>query len=353
MNEALPDPLDFAVDVLASRGALVERDAMGAMALLPADAARALGIDEELHLSLDGGTAGFCGLGSPLLERIVSAVKARVPVASLRLELEPPRRAQAVEATSRLVVRNGLCDAIDVSTAHATYVMATLAWTAEADDRYEGLMSLVFDAETGGAPEAAFADGLTPARLPSAAISAGASLSPLLAERAARWLHRRAGARAAEALAPVRESVARRRSREQARIEEYFASLIAEAQAPRRAIAAVAIAAKVGMLEAEREAKLRDLDERYGLRTRLSPAALLVVETRVAEVRLRLRRRKGEREVGARVPPGARAADALACEGCVDATLRVALCDERLHVLCERCAPSAQGRVRCPACTRR
>jgi hypothetical protein len=353
VNEALPDPLDFAVEVLMARGALVERDAMGAMALLPPEAARALGIDEEVQLSLEGGAAGFCGLGSPLFERLVSAVKARAPVASLRLALEPPRRTQAIEAASRLVVRNGLCDVIDVSPAHATYVAATLAWTAEADDRYQGLFTLVFDAETGGAPDAAFAEALTPTRLPLAAISAAAALSPAVAERAAQWLQRRAGGRAVEVLATVSESVARRRGREQTRIEEYFASLIAETQAPRRAIAAAAIAAKLAVLEADRAAKLRDLDERYGLRTQLSPAALLVIETRVAEVRLRLRRRKGERELSVRVPPGARAVDALACESCATATLRLALCDDRLHVLCERCAHSAQGRLRCPACARR
>ena len=38
------------------------------------------------------------------------------------------------------------------------------------------------------------------------------------------------------------------------------------------------------------------------------------------------------------------------CEGCPGTTERPALCDERLHVLCETCVPLASGRPRCLAC---
>jgi hypothetical protein len=40
----------------------------------------------------------------------------------------------------------------------------------------------------------------------------------------------------------------------------------------------------------------------------------------------------------------------LACSGCDAATARPLACDDRLHLLCEVCAPSAQGRPLCPAC---
>jgi hypothetical protein len=70
----------------------------------------------------------------------------------------------------------------------------------------------------------------------------------------------------------------------------------------------------------------------------------------VVHVRLRVRRRKGERELLLRLPAGAHGFDRLACEGCAGTTERPALCDEQLHILCETCVPQATGRPKCPAC---
>jgi hypothetical protein len=160
--------------------------------------------------------------------------------------------------------------------------------------------------------------------------------------------------RSAEAIGPrlaeVSAAVVRRRDRELARIDDYFHSLIAEARRPRRQVARDAIEARVAALHAEHLAKLRDLRARYTLRVRLEPVALVAISVRIAEVRLRLRRRKGEREIALHVPPGARAPDALPCVACASTTRAPLLCDDALHILCETCAPDAGGRPRCPAC---
>lgn len=96
--------------------------------------------------------------------------------------------------------------------------------------------------------------------------------------------------------------------------------------------------------------QLRDLRARYTLRVRLEPVALVALSLRVVEVRLRLRRRKGERELALHIPPGARAPDALPCVACASTTRSPLLCDDALHILCETCAPDPAGRPRCPAC---
>jgi hypothetical protein len=38
------------------------------------------------------------------------------------------------------------------------------------------------------------------------------------------------------------------------------------------------------------------------------------------------------------------------CAGCGGATDQPAACDDRLHMLCEACAPQVQGRLSCRAC---
>jgi hypothetical protein len=89
------------------------------------------------------------------------------------------------------------------------------------------------------------------------------------------------------------------------------------------------------------------------VRVRLEPVALVALSLRVAEVRLRLRRRKGERELALHVPPGARAPDALPCVACASTTRSPLLCDDALHVLCEACAPGPRRPPALPRLPRR
>ncbi|MSP63777.1 MAG: hypothetical protein EXR72_26215 [Myxococcales bacterium] len=151
-------------------------------------------------------------------------------------------------------------------------------------------------------------------------------------------------------MAEIRDSVARRLTRDHARIVEYFAALIAEARTPRRTTAPEAIVAKLGQLVAERDAKVSDLATRYAVRVSLAPAAVVCATARTVNLTFRLRRRKAARDLVVRLPAGARSLDRPACDGCPATTARPALCDDRLHLLCEQCVPSAQGRPRCPAC---
>jgi hypothetical protein len=113
---------------------------------------------------------------------------------------------------------------------------------------------------------------------------------------------------------------------------------------------AAALYAKIEYIVRERDAKLRELPNRFALRASVAPAAFLWVSAPTAIVQVRLRRRKESRELCLRLPAGAQALDKHLCDVCARATGRPALCDDRLHLLCERCAPNAQGRLRCPAC---
>ena len=155
------------------------------------------------------------------------------------------------------------------------------------------------------------------------------------------------------AIQPVLDDVRRRHARDHERIASYFAELAAEARAPRRRVDPKAVEAKVAHLVAERDAKLRDLGVRFAVKVSSSLAALVVAEVPAAFLQVKLRRRKESREVVLRAPALAHALDQIACDGCAGATGHPAACDDRLHLLCEGCAPSAQGRLSCPACAAR
>ncbi len=347
--DGLIDPIGFVADDLASRGGLVERSGDTAMAVLPPDVARALGLAEVTALSAASGDAVGCGLGSPLLDQLVAETRATVAVASVKSPAQPPTLGFAERAAERLVVRNGVADVLSAGHASATYLAGVFTWTAEADDRYQGMAFVAAHAGSGSEP-----DGACTATLESLVcgdeISSGGVLDARAAIGGASAVARRAALLVGPRLDEVGAAVARRRRREQARLDEYFDSLIAEARRPRRQVARDAIAARVSALQSEHRAKIRDLTARYTLRVKLEVVALCAIAMRIAEVRIRLRRRKGERELTLQVPPGARNFDALVCAACPSTTRSPLLCDDALHVLCEDCAPGAGGRPRCPAC---
>lgn len=340
MIVALPDPVEFTTEVLSRRGALVD----GAMAILPPDLARALSLAEELRLSSTGeeSTVG-CGIGTPLLEALVGEARGTVPVAAARVRAPAPRAAQALNLAERLVVRNGVSAVGGAQVVEALYVAAWIAWVAEADERSEGVALVVTHAGDGSVPDQSFvkqcdphANDLEPFR-----VAAG---DP------SRWVTRYAATAVRDAVDAVFTSTARRHSRDHERIAEYYASLIQEARAPRRKIDAAALEAKVTHLIADRDAKLRDLTDRFSLRVSMQIAAALWVVAPAVEATISVKRRKAQRDIRARLPTGAHELDRIPCEGCDRATLRPAFCDDRMHLLCEVCVPVATGRPDCPAC---
>jgi hypothetical protein len=351
MTTALQEPFRFVVEALTARGALVEEGDGGALALLPEEVARALGVAAELRLARAGSAepgASACALGAPLVDAIIADARGRAPLAQAALSMPAPRPSQASSLAARFVVRNGLCEPLEVFPVRATYVSAFVSFVAEADDRYEGLLHLVVDARDLGVPGEPLARLLDPRTGTSELETSPAApidLAPALTRitRSARPL---GDAR----VAPFAASVERRHRRDHERVSAYFASLVAEARSPRRRQDPAAIEAKVAHLVAERDAKLAALEARFAVRTRLAFAGLLVASVAAIDVRMRVRRRKAEGEIVLRLPAGSQAFDALACAGCSGATSRPAFCDDRMHVLCEECLPNAQGRPDCRAC---
>jgi hypothetical protein len=361
------EPLAFALDALGSRGALVDPTPDGGLAVLPPELARSLGTREELALTPGAATPGLtgCGFGSPLLERLIQDARATVPVTWVRLDARAPSAGQATSAAGRVVLRNGLLEVVEATPGEALYLSAFFSVVAEADDRHEALFQVVLRAEGAAEPDPALLALLDPRRaahrlVPTPAVAAAAAAAAAseaapaeggeLAQADLAILVARARAAAEDLLAGFRDAVGRRFERDRTRLADYFGSLMADARAPRRSVAPEAVIAKLAHLENERRQKLADLEPRYALRATVTAAAFLCARVPATRVRLRARRRKAEGEIVVVVPAEVRAPDRLACAACHRTTLRPVVCDDRLHVLCETCAPSAQGRPTCAAC---
>jgi len=349
----IPDPLAFAGDALAARGALIEVLDEGRLAVLPASLSHELGVPESCTLAVDATRAPAgaiaCAIGSPLLERLAEAARASVPFAALASAADAPRPAQARSLAERFALRNAVFEIDGASAVDTHYLVAWLAWRAEADDRYDGVLALALNAGDGAEPEPAIVAGLTPDGV-AHGLTLGLLPPPAPDRAILELLARRAQGAARTAVAAAQAAVARRHARDHRRIEEYFAALARDARAPKRRIDADAIALKLEHLVRERDVKLRDLAARYALRVSLEPVAFVSLAMPAVVVHLRVRRRKREGRIAVRLPAAAGSLDRLTCAACGGTTARPAVCDDALHLLCEQCVPQAQGRPECGAC---
>lgn len=346
----LPDPLAFSMRALEALGGVVEPHDTRCVALLPPSLARDLSVAEEAVISAFGeGAVVSCGIGSPLLDALVERGRSATPVAAVRLAGKAPSEAALRSLASAFVIRNGVSAVGSVATAETWYARCAIAWRIEADERHEGLVFDVVHPQDGGRP----GDGGLGARCVPVGDDVEPTAAPTLdAGTSAAWIGRAARLAVAGAANPVLALAARRQERDHQRIASYYAALIAESRAPRRKVDRAAIDAKVGHLVAERDKRIADLAHRYGARISVRLAGLLWVRVATGVVTLSARRRKGQRDIVLRLPAGTRAFDRVPCDGCAGWLDRPALCDDRLHLLCEGCVPDATGRPECPACRR-
>lgn len=351
------DPLGFTLAMLGARGALVEAEASHALAVLPPELATELGLPEDCRLGLEDADTVSCGFGSPLLERLTEQACAGLAVAHAVVDADLPRAARARSLAEAFVVRNGVTELIECLPGSADYLLSVASWVAEADDRFEGLAFGAVCAADGGWPHlgleealASEARGHNGPMTGTVAASPGVAMQEAEVARALQRLRQLVTGRAAKSVEPLVAGVARRHAREHARVAEYFEAMLVEVAERKRRIDPETLASRMMAIIADRDGKLRDLHERFALRVRLRPIALASFRVPCVVAKVRVRRRQLDRVIALRLPALAQSLDQLACDACDGFTQRPAVCDQHLHLLCERCAPEARGRLACPAC---
>lgn len=341
----VPDPVRFTARALERLGAAVEQGRGRVTALLPAPVGAALGLPEGVDLTEhgDGGTVA-CGIGSPVLERLVDLGRGGTPVAAARWEGAPPPESVARSLGEQYDVRNGVARVTGVKSGRTTYLRVGLAWRVEADERHEGIVLATVHPSDGARPDDALLAGwcLEDAPGHAAEVPDGGTV--------AAWIRRLAPAVVEPVVAPLLALTHRRQARDHQRLADYYGALLSESAAPRRRVDPATLAARLDHITRERDSRLVDLQHRYRARVGWTVASLLFVSCPTWYVTLQVRRRKKERDLLLRIPGQTRRVDRLPCAACGGWLERPVLCDEQLHLLCERCAPQATGRPRCGAC---
>lgn len=341
--------VEWATDVLVSRGALVESGTDDTLrAMLSPELAGVLHADEWLSLRFSG---GYPDDESDWLDRFGRLLPAGATVAGARLRrLATVRPVDSAAVLDReLVIHNGIWRSAEDYQETARYYFFTFEYGIESDETTLGYSTVCINASAGSLvvqPESlleAIRDDLEddPEFLPDR-------------EEVARTLPvalRRVRGEVRRLAIPVENTANRRLARDSGRVHVYYRDLLRQIE---KRIAKHAGDPQAAEKEHSRAAatrldcaaKLDDLARRYSLKIRVEPGDVLAVSLPVRAISARVIRKKTERMARFHWNPRISALDSPWCEGCLDRAHPLFLCDDRAHFLCGTCAPA------CPACRR-
>ncbi len=348
--------VDWATDLLISRGALVETDETGALrAMLSPELAAALDSAEWLSLRFGAG-AGSDDEGE-WLDRLGRLLPSAALVTGARLRHPAP--APDIDAGAvldrELVVQNGIYRLLEDHAETARYYFFTFHYTIESDETSTGMSTVCLDQSACSVAHPAESllhaarGGLEEDPAFSVPREELARLLPIALQSAQPEVRR---------LAAGIEQVANRRlARDTERINRYYRDLLRqiEKRIARRSGDEDALARERSRADAtrlDRAAKLEDMVRKYSLKIRLDPGGVLVASLPAREISARLIRKKAERTVKLHWNPLLGALESPWCESCCGRAHPLFLCDDRVHCLCRLCLAACPhcGRQFCRAC---
>lgn len=356
----------FIEAALRRSGSLTEvLDADRLDVVLPAAMAARLELPEDTRLCLRGAPAAgeqHAGFGSALLSRLCALTETSARFYRLELAPPPPKRERlGRDAASVLGFQNAAARREALEPATLEYLLVDFRYTALSEERQEGLVSVAIQADGGSSSGLAlalpgFLQEHPESRRPWNGQGGAPSLTRIY-ERA----HRRALAEVRAATRSFAGRMGRRLVRDSTRVDEYYRSLLEEAQRkkPRRGRGRPrtdsptfmgrqgneVLQEKLDAIAMERQRRLQDLQRRYGVTLRLEPLSVLALRIDGYLLSGHLQRRKQERQMQLGWNAVTRRFDQWMCDACGGETPAPAVCDA-LHLLCTECP------AKCPNCSR-
>ncbi|MFW6101348.1 MAG: hypothetical protein ACOC90_08170, partial [Bacteroidota bacterium] len=257
---------------------------------------------------------------APLLERMIGGALEKIPMTTCLLEFDYIKSGGFERLIEEQLTFYGARASIEtIAKVSAGYMLVACRYTAQSDEHKEGLLTMVFNSDTGGfVPDMAEALDSAGCRTsftipgPDAHKSV-VSLSDHIEKTAHRFLEDR--------LEPFRASMNRRFQRDVANLNEYYASLEQEMQKslekPGLSEAARSDRqVKIDAIPSELASKKDDLFKKYSIKVRLQPAAAMHIRTPAKKLACRLSIGRQTRQFFLTYNPVTRRFDPPPCSRC-------------------------------------
>lgn len=342
---------EFAYKFLENQGAVLERNERGFEALLPENLSEVFGTSEHININTgsDPESEGVYSInyGSSLLEKMVDAVCGDVPLLACQLQFDYLKR----EGFDSLIQEQFFFSKSVGKTEsrakiNTAYIFLTCRFTAQSDEQKHGLLSLVFNLETG-------------AYIPHMAelfSAAGKNFIPLQKpvwkdgqlEMVMKCIKEQSKGILMDELNSFHETMTRRFRRDVANLEEYYHALEKEMEKnlERHSLSEELVKErreKIGLLPDELERKRDDLFKKYSIKVNVEPCAVMLINTPAVIVLYNIFIRRTRKNVSLIYNPVTKALDPLVCQGCGKSITNIYFCNH-LHLLCSMCSE------KCPLC---
>lgn len=355
--EAETETLAFAERFLELHGAAVEKRDATLEAILPEALSALLDAPEHIFISAenesgpDSDRHHVVAYGTPLLDRMIGGALNKIPFAGCRLEFDYVKSGGFRRLLDDQLAFYGAVASIEtVAEVFASYLLLIVRYTAQSDEQKEGLLPMVFNADTGSfVPEMAQALDTAQCRTVYAPPEKDALVSiARLGETVEQTARRLAG----EELESFRLSMARRFKRDMANLVEYYTGLEQEML---KALEKPGLSdnarrdrqGKIDGLPSELAGKRDDLLKKYSVKVRLQPAAAMQIRTPARRIICRLSIGRQTRQFFLTYNPVTRRIDPPLCSRCHSSISHIHF-EGALEPLCFDCrgGTSAQGRKR-------
>jgi Zn finger protein HypA/HybF involved in hydrogenase expression len=333
----------FARDFIRTHGGAVEDQGPAMDAVLPEELADELSVSEYLKLQFgtEGEGEGKIHYGSPLLEKMVTVARDRVPVIICKLCFDYLKTAGFDRLIQeRFHFRNGVGKVEKTAPTLSDYILLHCSYLAQSDEQKEGLLTLVYNRDT-FVEVSTMADGLAGVEMDFADEATPVGLSEKEIKRIEKLVQNSAETALAVALKDFEASMNRRYRRDVKNLNEYYSALQLEMEKnlKRSGLSERLISdrkEKIELIPAELASKTDDLFKKYSIRIKLKLGGAMIVKSPVVKIFFKVAVGRKKKTITLQYNPVMKSIEPLQCRQCSNDTFKPFF-GENMKILCPQC----------------
>ena len=343
----------FVRQFLETHGAILEKNRMGFEALLTESLSELLETPEYIQINRNSPDADSgaeperkhtysINYGSHLLEKMVNAACTQVPLLACQLEFDYLKSAGFERLINEQFSFLGAVGKVESTAKIKTeYLFLTCRYIAQSDEQKEGIVSLIFNLET-GAHVPQMADMLSLVVKNFKTGKKAPEWQDERIEQIIKWVEKYMNESIAKQMGPFQKSMSRRFGRDVTNLEEYYAGLRDEMEKSleRPGLSNQLVRdrqEKIALLPDELAIKKDDLFKKYSIKVKVELCNAMLIGTPAIKILYNASIGRKRKNLSLIYNPVTKSVDPLVCQMCGKSATMIHF-DDHLHLLCPACS---------------